>query len=138
MYLWHFDISWLIYTTKKVSQRPALSKYNMRPLCTCGMRPTAVNYHKNGKTFYRSQCNACLKGENSGVPKWFQAGYQQKNQCDKCGYKSPHREVFAVFHVDGNLNNCRPANLKTVCSNCARVLHKEGVRWRQGDLVPDL
>jgi predicted HNH restriction endonuclease len=36
------------------------------------------------------------------------------------------------------LNNCRPTNLKTVCANCARVLHKENVRWRQGDLVPDL
>ena len=49
-----------------------------------------------------------------------------------------HSEVFTVFHVDGDLNNCRVANLKTVCANCARVLHKEGVRWRQGDLVPDL
>jgi predicted HNH restriction endonuclease len=46
--------------------------------------------------------------------------------------------VFRVFHVDGDLNNCRPANLKTVCANCSRVLHKEGVRWKQGDLVPDL
>jgi predicted HNH restriction endonuclease len=46
--------------------------------------------------------------------------------------------VFRVFHVDGDLNNCRPANLKTVCSNCSQVLHKEGVKWRQGDLVPDL
>jgi hypothetical protein len=25
-----------------------------------------------------------------------------------------------------------------VCANCQRVLHKEGIRWRQGDLVPDL
>jgi predicted HNH restriction endonuclease len=42
-----------------------------------------------------------------------------------------------VFHVDGELNNCRPVNLKTVCANCARVLHKEGVKWKQGDLRPD-
>jgi hypothetical protein len=109
---------------------------SMRPLCSCGLRPVAINYYKNGKPFYRSQCGNC----NSGVkiPRWYTSGYRLKNVCDKCNFKSPHREVFNVFHVDGDLNNCRPTNLKTVCANCQRVLHKEGVRWRQGDLVPDL
>jgi len=84
-------------------------------------------------------CNVCSKhGAAAGVPRWYRSGYRMKNSCDKCGFKSPHKEVFAVFHVDGDLNNCRSTNLKTVCSNCARVLHKENVRWRQGDLVPDL
>ena len=111
----------------------------MRPLCSCGLRPTAINYKKHGKTFYRSMCNVCLKhGADAGAPRWHRSGYRIKNQCDKCGFKSLHSEVFAVFHVDGDLNNCRPANLKTVCANCSRVLHKENVRWRQGDLVPDL
>ena len=53
-------------------------------------------------------------------------------------FKSKFSEQFNVFHVDGNLNNSRPINLKTICANCARVLHKEGIRWKQGDLVPDL
>jgi hypothetical protein len=111
----------------------------MRPLCACGIRPTAVNYHKNGHTYYRSMCNVCLKhGEGYGVARWHRAGYKIKTACDKCGFKSPHKEVFAVFHVDGDLNNCKQMNLKTVCANCQRVLHKEGVRWRQGDLTPDL
>ena len=84
-------------------------------------------------------CNVCLKhGALAGVPKWYRSGYRQKNNCDKCGFKSPHAEVFSVFHTDGDLNNCRPSNLKTVCANCARVLHKEGIKWQQGDLVPDL
>jgi hypothetical protein len=105
----------------------------------CGLRPTAVNYKKNGKTFYRSLCNVCLKhGAGAGVPRWSRAGYKIKNSCDKCGFRSPHTEIFLVFHIDGDLNNCRPTNLKTVCANCARVLHKENVRWRQGDLIPDL
>jgi hypothetical protein len=60
-----------------------------------------------------------------------------KPQCDKCGFKSPHREPFRVFHIDGDLNNCRPANLKTLCANCASVLSKDGMRWVQGDLVAD-
>jgi len=108
----------------------------MRPLCSCGKAPVAVNYYKNGVAYYRTQCGNCIRGVKR--PRWQTAGYKMKNTCDKCGFKSLHSEVFNVFHVDGDLNNCRPANLKTVCSNCQRTLHKDGVKWRQGDLVPDL
>jgi len=108
----------------------------MRPLCTCRTAPVAINYYKQGKPYYRSQCGACLKGVKQ--PRWRTAGYTVKNSCDKCGFKSRFLEVFNVFHVDGDLNNCRPSNLKTVCANCQRLLHREGVQWRQGDLVPDL
>jgi len=107
----------------------------MRPLCTCGRAPVAINYYKDGKAFYRSQCGLCARGVKQ--PRWATAGYKMLDKCDKCGFRTPHREVFTVFHVDGNLDNCRHSNLKTVCANCARVLHKEGVRWRQGDLTPD-
>lgn len=111
----------------------------MRPLCKCGLRPAAINYHKNGRVYYRKLCEACLKGgEHAGVPRWYLSGYRMKNSCDKCGFKSIHKEVFAVFHIDGDLNNCKHSNLKTVCANCQRVLHKEGVKWKQGGLVPDL
>jgi hypothetical protein len=108
----------------------------MRPLCDCGLRPVAVNYYKLGKPYYRSQCGACNRGVK--LPRWFTSGYRPKSSCDKCGFKSTHKEVFAVFHVDGDLNNCRPANLKTICANCQRILHKEGIKWKQGDLIPDL
>ena len=110
-----------------------------RPLCLCGQRPAAVNYHKEGKTYYRKKCEVCLRygGVGKGLPKWYQDGYRMKPVCDKCGFKSKFKEQFNVFHVDGNLNNSRPANLKTVCANCQRVLQKEGVQWRQGDLRPD-
>ena len=111
----------------------------MRPLCQCGIRPRAVNYIKNNKTYYRKLCDICSKqGLYHGIPKWYRSGYRQKQICDKCGFKSPHAEIFNVFHVDGDLNNCRLSNLKTVCANCQRILHKEGVVWRQGDLRPDV
>jgi hypothetical protein len=110
----------------------------MRPLCKCGQRPKAVNYKKNNKVYYRSLCEICMAhGVNHGIPRWFRAGYRIKNACDKCGFKSHHHEIFKVFHVDGDLNNCRHGNLKTVCANCATVLSKEQVSWRQGDLVAD-
>ena len=110
----------------------------MRPLCKCGLRPKAVNYKKYGKTYYRSLCEACSKhGLYHGIPRWYRAGYRIKKQCDKCGHKSPHKEVFRVYHVDENLDNCKHSNLKTVCANCRTVLSKEGVKWKQGDLVTD-
>lgn len=110
-----------------------------RPLCLCGKNPAAVNYRKNGRTYYRKMCEVCLRygGVGKGDPKWFQDGYRMKAQCDKCGYKSKHKEQFNVYHVDGNLNNSRPTNLKTICANCQRVLQKEGYQWRQGALTPD-
>jgi len=110
----------------------------MRKLCKkCNERPVAINYYKQGKPFYRSKCDHCSRGGDTTRPLWELAGYQKKNQCDRCNFKSQHTEIFNVFHVDGNLKNCRFTNLKTVCANCQRVLHKEGVRWKQGDLIPD-
>jgi len=33
-----------------------------RALCTvCNMKPVAVNYHKNGRTFYRTKCDSCIR-----------------------------------------------------------------------------
>lgn len=110
----------------------------MRPLCkTCDSKPCAVNYYKGKKVFYRSQCDSCARGTTLKKPRWYQLGYRQKHFCEKCGFKSKNTPVFNVFHIDGNLDNCRPGNLKTICANCQRILHQEGVKWRQGDLTPD-
>jgi hypothetical protein len=130
----------LCLTPKKGVEKVRLNTVMSRPLCSCGLRPAAINYKKEGRTYFRKKCEICLRhgGVAYGFPKWYLDGYKQKDQCEKCGYKSKHKEQFNVFHVDGNQNNTRPNNLKTICANCQRVLHKEGVRWRQGDLVPDL
>ncbi len=110
----------------------------MRPLCKCGHRPAAINYKKDKKVYYRKLCEKCLRnGVNHGIPLWKQRGYEKKNICEKCGYTSKHLEQFNVFHIEGNLKNCSPTNLKTICANCQRIMQKQGVRWKQGDLVPD-
>ena len=77
------------------------------------------------------------KGFRSGIPRWKLAGYIVKAECEKCGFKSRSKAIFKVFHMDGNLNNCRPTNLKTVCSNCAIIISKDPSGWRQGDLIAD-
>lgn len=125
-------------TPNKYIEKRELKGHLMRRLCNaCGQKPVAINYYKEGQTFYRSKCDHCSKGWKKEKPLWAAAGYKKKLTCDRCNYTSRHSEQFNVFHVDGNLTNCRHSNLKTVCANCQRVLHKEGAQWRRGDLVPD-
>jgi len=112
----------------------------MRPLCRCNLRPAAVNYKKNGKTYYRKQCDICISAKQIGfgIPNWVKSGYEKKSWCEKCGYKSSYDEQFNVFHIDGNLLNSKYTNLKTICANCQRILYKDNVEWKQGDLLPDI
>ena len=110
----------------------------MRELCNiCNVRPVAVNYYKEGRAFYRSKCDHCSRKRTEGIPQWQRAGYKKKPVCDKCGFSSKYLEQFNVFYIDGNPGNTRFTNLKTVCANCQRVLHKFKLPWKQGDLTPD-
>ena len=111
-----------------------------RPLCICGLKPAAINYRKDGRIYYRSKCETCLRygGVGKGMPKWYQDGYRMKSICDKCGFKAKILTQLLVFHVDGNLNNSEQRNLKTVCLNCIELIKKTEVTWRRGDLEPDL
>ena len=88
---------------------------------------TAINYRKKKSLLWKK----CLRDINMIIPKLRMQAFK------KCGYKSKHTEQFNVFHIDGDLNNCSPMNLKTICANCQRIMQKQGVRWKQGDLIPD-
>lgn len=110
----------------------------IRNICkVCQQRPVAVNYYKHGKPFYRSKCDHCSRNRTDGIPLWSKSGYKKKFSCDKCGYISKHQEQFNVYYIDGNPSNVKYSNLKTVCANCQRILHKLKLPWRQGDLTPD-
>ncbi len=98
----------------------------------------AINYIKDEKIHYRSTCDHCARVAKTGTAKWERAGYRKKLRCDRCGFSSPHHQQFDVFHIDGNLNNCRYNNLKTVCANCHRILRSLPINWKPGDLKPDL
>jgi len=112
-----------------------------RFLCKiCGRKPAAVNYKRNGKTYYRSTCDTCIrKGKKlpAPVPNWSLSGYKRKPHCEKCGFKAKYKEQLFVYHLDGNLSNSNPNNLRTICANCQYEVAREGLGWRQGDLVPD-
>ena len=118
-------------------------KYYMkyRPLCSaCSKNPVAVNYIKGNITYYRRRCDSCIrKKKNIPVqqPSWTKTGYKKKPQCEKCGFKAKYKEQLFVYYIDGNLNNNNLPNLKTICANCQYEVAREGLGWRQGDLVPD-
>ena len=115
---------------------------HVRPLCSkCKLRPSAFNYKRKGKIYYRSKCDQCIKeslGMKTGFKSsWEKAGYRKKSICEKCGFKSKHPAQMDVYHIDGNLKNASWNNLKTICANCGRIKAVEEIGWKQGGLIAD-
>lgn len=112
-----------------------------RPICkACGQRFCAINLHREGRIYYRSRCEHCIrrgKKIKTPDPRWKQAGYKKKTVCDRCGFRAKYSAQLMVYHVDGNLNNTDTKNLKTVCQNCAVEIPKLDLTWKSGDLEPD-
>jgi hypothetical protein len=113
----------------------------IRPICnTCNKNPCAVNYKRNGVTHYRSICDHCGKKKVKTKPKqhaWEKSGYKKKPHCDICGFKSLYQTQMTVFYIDGNLNNNKFSNLRTICLNCVEVVKKKEITWKRGDLKVD-
>ena len=115
---------------------------HVRPLCSkCKLRPSAFNYKRKGKIYYRSKCDQCIKeslGLKTGFKSsWEKAGYRKKSICEKCGFKSKHPAQMDVYHVDGNRANISAYNLKTICANCQRLKSTQNLGWSLGDLEVD-
>lgn len=112
-----------------------------RPLClTCNKNYKAVNYVRNGKTYYRSLCDECGRKKHKVKPRkpnWTKSGYNKKATCDLCGFHSITPSQITVFHIDGNLENIELNNLRSICLNCVEVVKKKNVTWKRGDLQVD-
>lgn len=92
-----------------------LSKVFERGTCKCcSIRPRAVNYVKNGKTFYRSKCDICLAGKNQfKVPQWKLGGYSKNSHCEICNFSAIVTEQLTVISSN--------KKYKTICLNCQIV-----------------
>jgi hypothetical protein len=112
-----------------------------RKICPCcKQRLVAVNLIRDGITYYRSQCESCIKKKKKikpPVPRWQTAGYKKKPTCDRCGFRARYANQLLVYHVDGDLNHCGLRNLRTVCLNCVVDIKKNDNPWCPGDLEPD-
>ena len=112
-----------------------------RPICKeCNRNCSAINYIRNGKTYYRSICDSCGKKKTkkkSGRHQWEKAGYKKKPHCDLCGFKSLYPSQMTVFYIDGDLKNASFNNLRTICLNCIEVVKRKEITWKRGDLTVD-
>lgn len=110
-----------------------------RKICPiCKKHPVAVNYHKRGRTYFRSACTPCIhKGRQiqPEVPGWVKSGYKKRDRCDRCSFRFKLTEQSNVYYTDGNTSNNNWANLKTVCLNCQTEI--AGTNWRPAAIQPD-
>ena len=113
-----------------------------RPICNaCNYNPCAINYNRNGKTYFRSRCLSCInrnRKKKLPKPRWVENGYTKKRSCDLCGFLCKHGSQIRVHHIDGNLNNCELINLRSVCLNCSILIQKQDLTWKPGDLDPNV
>ena len=113
----------------------------IRPTCSaCNQRPRAINCYRDGKTYYRSRCDTCIRKNKKikpAIARWQSAGYKKKTVCDRCTFRSRYSAQLFVYHVDGNQHNTNVKNLKTICLNCTVEVNRADLPWRPGDLEPD-
>ena len=113
----------------------------LRPICTnCNKNYKAINYIRDGVTHYRIICDECGRKKKKLKPrknKWVKSGYKKKATCDLCGFHSVMTSQITVFHVDGDLENIKVSNLRSICLNCVEIVKKKEVTWKRGDLQVD-
>jgi len=114
------------FTIDESPPAPQITKQKPRPFCKCG-NLTAINYKKNGKTYYRKKCHACAQLAKQPKANWEISGYIKQVSCDKCGFRSKLADQISVIKVG--------MKFKSVCLNCEADIKVNG--WKTGDLMPD-
>lgn len=90
----------------------------------CGKNPQRKTY----KGTYKPVCRSCDRRryrKNNSVRKFEGYRKHKKNVCELCSFIAIDRCQLDVHHVDGNHHNNDPNNLKTLCANCHRLIHKK-------------
>lgn len=107
----------------------------------CNQRPCAINYYRNGVAHFRQRCETCQRkqrGLAKRKPRWESSGYKKKMTCDRCGFRARYTSQMLVYHIDGNLNNALPKNLRSICLNCTEAVRRSDLPWQPGDLSAEL
>lgn len=139
------DLKTLLETKfPKFKRKTSFNRINTKahpdaPLCnSCREKPRQLNRYRGEKAYYFKQCYEC-RSKHRTIHKmtWDVKGYTKKLTCDRCGFKAKHESQIDVFHVNGNLQDARPTNLKSVCKNCSTLFGISEPTWKVGDLIPD-
>lgn len=95
---------------------------------------------------YRQYIARWLAGQESGmrgsfysisahVRRWMIETYGER--CSRCGWCERHpvtgRVPLTIDHIDGDVANCRPDNLRLLCNNCHSLTPTFGtLNWGKG------
>ena len=123
------------FTNERVLQGEVLSQYTdvtkvlERGSCnSCGILPKAINYVKNGKTFYRKTCDICARHKNKpSIPDWAIGGYKKLEKCESCGFISDYKEQIVVYKTK--------SLYKSICLNC-QIAEKLGKILKFKTIIP--
>lgn len=104
----------------------------MRELCeSCYHNPKAINYVKDGKTYYRKFCNSCNSNRKKKLsPTWKEQGYKKKFKCESCNFVAKHTDQLTIIE--------HKKQYRTICLNCDALYKVNGtLEIRTGDLRSD-
>jgi hypothetical protein len=104
-----------------------------RPVCqNCNFALAKPNgKSKHGFQKWHKYCDDCAKALYSKKHKHLQ---HKKATCEECGFVPEDRCQLDLVYRDGNQNNKKDANLKTLCANCSR-LHKKRIRSKKKSVM---
>jgi hypothetical protein len=106
---------------------------NERLTCSrCKINLRAINYKKNDRVYYRSQCDPCITLQSKEkTPRWMQLGYKKKSKCEACGFIPKFKEQITVYEKTDRV-------FKSICLNCDAVVKiTNHLDIKKGDLEPD-
>lgn len=113
-----------------------------RAICSaCHKRHVAINYKTKKRIHYRSRCDQCSRTNRlprDPIPSWARSGYEKKERCEKCNFKCLVLDQMFVWYLDGDIQNNKWSNLKTICSNCKIALAKKYFIWTDENTKLDL
>jgi hypothetical protein len=101
-----------------------------RPICSaCNTNECAINYKKEDKVYYRSQCDSCLFKIKKKKTQWMKDGYKKKFKCESCDFlpKIPNQLTVVVYNE----------GYRTVCLNCSVLSTSQNLTVKKGDLKAD-
>lgn len=81
---------------------------------------------KFGYKRYTDICSRCHKEKYGDFT--HKNRNRKKTSCERCGFIPEDMCQLDVHHMDRNNKNNNPSNLKTLCSNCHRLEHREDVK----------
>ena len=101
---------------------------SVQGICVCCSKNLQ---RKTYKGTFKPICRSCDNRryfKNHPIKKvnkiWLSYKKYKKKVCELCGFIAIDKCQLDVHHVDGNHHNNDPNNLKTLCANCHRLIHK--------------